>query len=306
MSELTAKQMELLAGRVIVSSVSGGKDSAAMSLWLMEQGLPFRRVFADTGWEAPETLDYIRGPLQDKIGPIDWVMAEKGGMKELVTRKGMFPSRTRRFCTTELKVVPLGKYMAALGVPIVSAVGIRAAESQARAKQLEWEPADDIYGHDTLVWRPIHQREEQWVIDMHTRHGLVPNPLYLRGATRVGCLPCIFARKKELTFIADNYPERIQEIRDLEAAAQETATARYAEKGETFESLGYNPPTFFQAPGRLRSEGKDGRMVPIDAVIRWSRTSRGGTQFELFPPDQEAGCVRWGLCENDPGEKEGT
>lgn len=299
---ITDRQRELLAGRVVVASVSGGKDSAAMSLWLTENGIEHKRVFADTGWEHALTYEYLRGPLTAKLGPIDEVVGKDGGMANLVVRKGMFPSRTRRFCTSELKVKPLAAYMKALGAPVASAVGIRAAESEARAKQPEWEPADDIYGTDTLVWRPLLRWTEQDVIDIHTRHGLPPNPLYLKGASRVGCWPCIFARKKELVFIADHDPERVKLIRELETRAQITAMERYAAAGETFESLGYNPPTFFQAAGALRSEGKDGRMVPIDEVIRWARTARGGKQFELFAPQQEEGCVRWGLCEAAPEE----
>ena len=40
-----------------------------------------------------------------------------------------------------------------------------------------------------------------------------------------------------------------------------------------------------------------GRCVPIDDVILWARTAHGGRQFELFAPEHEEGCVRWGLCE---------
>jgi hypothetical protein len=83
----------------------------------------------------------------------------------------------------------------------------------------------------------------------------------------------------------------------LERDVQAAAAARYAREGEWFESKGYTGPTFFQASGRLRSEGKDGAMVPIDDVILWARTARGGRQFELFAPEREEGCVRWGLCE---------
>ena len=43
---------------VFVVSVSGGKDSTATWLRLRESGIECRAVFADTGWEAPET--YVR------------------------------------------------------------------------------------------------------------------------------------------------------------------------------------------------------------------------------------------------------
>ena len=99
--------------------------------------------------------------------------------------------------------------------------------------------------------------------------------------------------------MADIDPGRVDEIREMEKSAQETAAARYAAKGETFDSLGYKRPCFFQALGALRNEeGKDGRCVPIDDVVQWSRTAHGGKQFELFSSvEPDAGCMRWGLCE---------
>jgi len=135
----------------------------------------------DTGWEHPVTYEYLRGPLTEKLGPITEIRSEKypQGMVQLVTKKGMFPSRFNRFCTQELKVFPLANYInarVATGEDIVNAVGIRAAESEARSKMLEWEWQKNF---DCEVWRPILRWEEKDVIDIHHRHGLRPNPLYL-------------------------------------------------------------------------------------------------------------------------------
>lgn len=188
---LSAETVERLAGHQVCAAVSGGKDSAAMSLWLTEQGITHSRVFADTGWEAPETYAYL-DVLRERLGPIASVRNEKlwaeardgeGGMVTLIRRKQMFPSRTRRFCTEQLKLVPLKAHMSRLAddTPVINAIGIRAAESQARSKLTEWEWNDDF---DCWTWRPLIAWSEQDVIDIHTRHGLAPNPLYLRGAQR--------------------------------------------------------------------------------------------------------------------------
>lgn len=298
--------VERVAGRRVVASISGGKDSAAMSLHLRELDIEHDRVFCDTGWEHQTTYEYLRGDLVRMLGPVAEIRGDLL-MPDLVRKKGMFPSRTRRFCTEQLKVVPLQKYIRGLQDELgecVNAVGIRAAESQARAKMPEWEWSD---GFDCEVWRPLIRWSEQDVIDIHARHGLRPNPLYLDGARRVGCWPCIFAAKGEIRHIAEVDPGRIDAIRALEAEVTEAARLRHAAKGETFESLGYNRPTFFQAMGALRNEeGRDGRMVPIDEAVTWSRTSRGGKQLELFAPGPaEAGCMRWGLCETETdGDKE--
>lgn len=286
---LTPEQREKLAGRLVIASVSGGKDSAALSLWLMENGIEHRRVFADTGWEHEATYEYLRGELTQKLGPIDEVQGCDGGMAGLVTRKGMFPSRLRRFCTEELKVRPLAAYVRAAqdeAGECVNAVGIRAAESKARSKLTEWEWSETF---DSEVWRPLIRWTEQDVIDTHTRHGLRPNPLYLKGAERVGCFPCIFARKAEVRLVADLAPERIEEIRQLEASVAASSVARLAARGEVWR---HGPPTFFQ--GKLSREDKP---FPIDTIVEWSRTTNGGKQYELIDTAPE-GCVRWGLCEH--------
>lgn len=265
-----------LERRIVIASISGGKDSAAMSLWLHEQGIEHERVFLDTGWEHPATYEYIRGPLAETIGPITWLRADKQ-MVELIRRKGTFPSRMRRWCTWELKVVPLRKYIRTqidAGEDVVNVVGVRAEESTSRARLPEWEWSDAL---DCETWRPILRWTEEDVIAIHRRHGLRPNPLYLLGAHRVGCWPCIYARKGEIRLIADTDPGRIGEIAELERELSERA-------GE--------PRGWFQAP--LGREG----VWPIEEVVRWSRTSRGGRQYELFA-STDSGCMRWGLCETE-------
>jgi 3'-phosphoadenosine 5'-phosphosulfate sulfotransferase (PAPS reductase)/FAD synthetase len=126
----------------VIASVSGGRDSAALSLLLKERGIEHDRVFMDTGWEHPATYEYLRGPLARAIGPITEIRSDVDFV-ELVRRKGMFPSRVARFCTTELKVFPVRAHIANIAATetreIVNAVGIRRAESRARSAMAEWE-----------------------------------------------------------------------------------------------------------------------------------------------------------------------
>jgi 3'-phosphoadenosine 5'-phosphosulfate sulfotransferase (PAPS reductase)/FAD synthetase len=290
---------DILNGRLVIASVSGGKDSAALCLWLQEQGIEHRRVFADTGWEHDLTYEYLRGPLTKALGPIDEVQGRDAGMANLVRRKGMFPSRLRRFCTEELKVKPLADYTRSWQDKhgeVVSAVGIRAAESASRAKLAEWEWSDTF---DCDVWRPLIHWTEQDVIDIHKRHGLAPNPLYLKGAARVGCWPCIFARKAEIRLVANIDPERIEAIRALETEVQAVSAARREAAGKP---EGTNPPTFFHGHQKT-TDGTPRPHTPIDTVVSWSRTKHGGKE-PLLLDDQPEGCVRWGLCEKAPAEPE--
>src|SRR5262249_6150325 len=140
-----------LHDRHVVASVSGGKDSAAMSLCLTELGIEHVRVFADTGWEHPATLEYLRGPLTGVLGPIVEVRNPLG-FAGVVRAHGMFPSRMRRFCTQELKIEPLAAFVRGLSDECVNAIGIRAAESSARSRLDAWDWSEAF---DCEVWRPL-------------------------------------------------------------------------------------------------------------------------------------------------------
>lgn len=278
-------------GLEIVASVSGGKDSTAMMLALREAGIPFRAVFADTGWEAPETYEYL-DLLREKIGPID-VVGHPGGMPAKIRARAGFPARLQRWCTKELKVAPLGEYHDAIGeyhdvigTETVSAVGVRAQESASRAQMPEIEDSDEWGG---WVWRPLISWTVEQVIGVHKRHGVPMNPLYHQGFDRVGCFPCIFARKEEIRLL----PEwRLAEIEALEA---ETGALRAERNAEEPGRYSFAEASFFQT----MRQGFTG----IRKVHEWARTEHGGKQLPLLPPIPQGGCMRWGMCES-PKEEE--
>ena len=294
--------VERLAGRRVVASISGGKDSAAMSLYLTELGIEHERVFLDTGWESDLTYAYLRDELPRVLGPIRWVSAPRQ-MEDLIRHRGMFPSRLKRFCTQELKVFPMAAYLRSLldaGHDVVNTVGIRAQESEARACLSEWEWEATF---DCEVWRPLLRWTEAEVINIHKRHGLRPNPLYLLGASRVGCWPCIYARKSEIRLLAETDPARVVRLRVLESEVGEQAAERAARDGRSLAC----PPSWFQSRlSTRRPDGtRDGTCWPIDRVVAWSKTAFRGigdapSADEFLFSAQQDGCMRWGMCETAP------
>jgi 3'-phosphoadenosine 5'-phosphosulfate sulfotransferase (PAPS reductase)/FAD synthetase len=274
---------------ILIASMSGGKDSTAMGLELRDRGIPFRPVFIDTGWESKRTYAYVREYLPTVFGDITEIRAvvdlspaleplalefeERLGhysaMIRTIIKKGMFPSRVRRFCTQELKVFTMRDYFLsdALDADVVNAVGIRAEESKSRSSLDEWEWMNT---YDCYVWRPLIRWKEQQVIDQHTRHGVLPNPHYLTGSERVGCWPCIYARKSELRGLGGQDAERVQLLADLERVVGDLADARAVREGfESLEDRGHHRPTWFQGRNDDRKrydcpdcDGKGGTFRP--------------------------------------------
>ena len=274
---------EEIADLRLVVSVSGGKDSTATMLALREAGLPFDAVFADTGWEAKETYEYL-DQLEAMLGLKIARVGHPGGMLDKVRRRAIFPARMQRWCTQELKRLPIRKYLDSLGEEVVSVVGVRAEESDARAKYPELEDDHEWGGY---VWRPILRWSVQDVLAIHQRHNIPLNPLYHRGHDRVGCYPCIFSRKEEIRLIADHSPERIDLIRNLETEIQAERARRNEEQPGRYSHV---EASFFQT----RMRNKQGAMS-IDEIVAWSRTDRKGLPILLDVPS--GGCFRWGMCE---------
>jgi 3'-phosphoadenosine 5'-phosphosulfate sulfotransferase (PAPS reductase)/FAD synthetase len=263
-------------------------------LALREAGIPARYVFADTGWEAPETYAHL-DHLRDKLGPID-VVGVEGGMVAKIRARAGFPARMQRWCTRELKIEPLRAYHDRIieeseGVETVCVMGIRAAESESRAKMAAFVDEPDAgRSWGGWIWRPILGWAIEDVLAIHHRHGIDVNPLYKRGHSRVGCYPCIFAQKEEVRLIAKHSPDRIDQLRDLE---RETTELRVHRNEETPGRYAHAKGTFFQGRGE---DGRNG-MLNIDRVVSWSQTTRGGRQLPLLPPAPTEGCARWGMCE---------
>ena len=287
-----------------------------MCLHLKELGIDYTPVYLDTGWENAATYEYLREYLPSVIGEITWLsfsekipekvahyieeietmLGHKSPFVRGIIKKGMFANSQRRWCTRELKIAPMAKYLKNLDDEPVNVVGIRAAESKVRSKMTEYDWSDVF---DCQVWRPLIDWSVQDVIDIHTRHGVLPNPNYLKGARRVGCWPCIYASKKEIHQMSETDPDRVAIIRRLEEIVHVLMDERYTKRGEVLQEE--NRPGWFRDPvGRLNpTTGKrGGKPWPIDRVIDWAKTKHGGRQYELFaPPSREFGCMAWGLCD---------
>ena len=209
--------------RTLVVATSGGKDSAAMALWLkFESGLPnpLRFVFNDTGHEHPMTLAYLNTLAESLDQEIERAPA-KFTFESLAVHKKRFPAARRRFCTEELKLKPMGRWIGASGLTdIVLCQGVRAEESQRRAKMPVWDQTLGDMGGFFPIWRPIHAWTTEDVFAIHKRHDCPTNPLYEMGAGRVGCWPCIYVSHRELRNAFRRDPDLLPRLEAMEAAVR--------------------------------------------------------------------------------------
>lgn len=265
---------------------SGGKDSTAMLLWAIREGIsPRRVVFADTGWEHEETLRYV-DYIEHLLGVSIARVRGKETFEERVRRLRGFPSSGRRWCTDELKRQPTKRYLDELreetGDDVRVLVGVRAEESRSRAAMSEHEWDTD---YDCDTWRPLLNWTLEDVVAEHHRARVLLNPLYHLGAERVGCWPCINAGKTEIELVSRIDPARINRIRDMERVTKNTMFSKEA-------------PLHERPDGAKRTE----LPLPIDAAVAWSRTKRGGKEIQLV--QAPSGCARWGICEAPPKDDE--
>lgn len=264
--------------------VSGGKDSTALLLWAVhESGIPhcdLVATFCDTQNEADCTYEHVH-MLSRRVFPIAWLASP--GFKEITRRHGFFPTEHRRFCTRELKLQPTKAFIEDLSEygEVIAMSGVRAAESDDRAKLPEWgSPLDSYFG--VVEYRPLLRWSRTDVLAIHDKYNIPLNPLYSKGALRVGCWPCINASKPEIRALAQNSPERIDYIRDWELSLEN-------ERGyQSFFAHNKVPPRF-RSEWYTNSAGRRGRVATIDDVVRWSQTGRRAKQTlpdftGMFPP----------------------
>lgn len=207
---------------------------------------------------------------------------------DLCLWKGRVPSRMAQFCTAFLKRDLAVAYQLDLvdaGYTVVSWQGVRRDESLARRGALQFERLD----RKLYAYRPLVDWRAQDVFAYCQQRGIEPNPLYLQGMGRVGCMPCINVGKEELRQIAARFPEHIDRIIEWEALVS-LASKRGC---STFLHKGLYEFTKGDTDQQVFAKGN------IVEMVQWSQTSRGGRQFSLLTglEDVNACSSAYGLCE---------
>jgi DNA sulfur modification protein DndC len=215
---------EVKEAQVIFVNHSGGKDSQAMFAALVRQGLGSKLVVvhSDLGemeWEPMKPFIET-----NCLGRGVHVVEPEIGFFELCRKYDRLPSGLARFCTSELKTRPIGKwihdYCAKHGITkAVNAIGIRAEESPARAKKspLTRSKLSRVKkGLEITEWFPIFDYKLNDVWNEIRMLGQTPHPIYSQGFSRLSCVFCVFGRVGEHQLAAKRRPELFQKMVKLE------------------------------------------------------------------------------------------
>jgi 3'-phosphoadenosine 5'-phosphosulfate sulfotransferase (PAPS reductase)/FAD synthetase len=226
-----------------VVGLSGGKDSTALALWLVEnEPREYEFICNETGNELPEMkkhwvlLEILLGqPIKRVTHSVD--------LLQLCEDMQALPNFRMRWCTRILKIEPTITYMESLPEGSTLYVGLRADE----------EPRRGIFGEDMTIRFPL--REQGFT------EGAVWRYLESMGVTipaRTDCALCPYQRLGEWKALWLNHPDRWAEGEALEAKT-----------GHTFRSSGRDTwPASMAGLAKEFAAGREIRKTARDTTCR--------------------------------------
>jgi 3'-phosphoadenosine 5'-phosphosulfate sulfotransferase (PAPS reductase)/FAD synthetase len=225
--------MNLTSFDIILVNTSGGKDSQTMLRKLVEmardQGVEDRlvAVHCDLGRaEWPGTWDLAKEQADGYGVRIIKVNRPQGDLLDQIEARGMFPSSSARYCTSDQKRGQVGRVITQLvkelgldrQAHVLNCMGLRRQESPARAKKNEYELDKRNTNGRRMVWNwlPIIDMTEDEVWDDIRESGVRHHPAYDLGMPRLSCAFCVLASRPALVLAAQALPELAAEYEALE------------------------------------------------------------------------------------------
>lgn len=159
---------------------------------------------------------------------------------ERVASRGMWPDSARRWCTSDHKRGPIRKIMTTLvaelrdngtvvdrPVRLLNVMGLRAAESTARARRIPYAANQAASNGKRHVddWYPIHHYTLPQVWARIAAAGTRPHPAYAAGMSRLSCRFCVLSSRADLVCSARLNPQLAEQYATVEAAVGHTFRA---------------------------------------------------------------------------------
>lgn len=222
--------VDLRAYDVILVNSSAGKDSQAMLTHVVgladAAGVRDRLVVVhcDLGrveWKG--TRELAEEQARHYGIRFEIVSRPQGDLLDQIEKRGMFPSSTARYCTSDHKRGQVATLLTKLAtehrakggerVRILNCLGLRADESPARAKKVAFETDKRATNGRRLVdvWLPIHHWTVDRVWQVIRASGVKYHYAYDLGMPRLSCCFCIFAPDAALMLAGKHNAELLTE-----------------------------------------------------------------------------------------------
>lgn len=193
-----------------ILSLSGGKDSAALAIYMRDRVPEMEYIFHDTDKELPETLQYLE-QLEAMLGKkIQKTTPDMSFDHWLTVYGGMIPSSHRRWCTKMLKLKPFEQFVG--DDAVINYVALRADEDR-----------EGYISHKANI-RTVYPFREAGLVRRDIIRILEDNGIGLPkytdwGRTRSGCFFCFYQQKIEWVRLKEKYPDKFEEAKQYEYAS---------------------------------------------------------------------------------------
>ena len=257
-----------------ILSLSGGKDSAALAIYLRDKVPEMEYIFNDTRKELPETYEYLDRIEDYLCQKINRLNADLGFDHWYAVFGEMIPSNHRRWCTRMLKLKPFEEFVG--DDPVINYLGLRADEN--RKGYISHKPNITPaypFQDDGLVLADIKE------ILMNSGVGMPPYTNW--GRTRSGCFFCFYQQKIEWVRLKETHPDLFEEAKKYEHCFEGNGNVFTWSESESLEEL--------EKPERMEE-------IKRDYELRKARKREKGENLTLAQvfgdgtiEDEEPGCL---------------
>ncbi|MBF0407874.1 MAG: phosphoadenosine phosphosulfate reductase family protein [Candidatus Riflebacteria bacterium] len=190
-----------------ILSLSGGKDSTALALYMRDKVPEMEYVFCDTGKELPETYEYL-SRVEAFLGKKITVLNDRAGFDHwLKVFDGYLPAPNMRWCTKLLKLKPFEYFVG--DTPVISYIGLRADED--RTGLISGKPNLKTvfpFKEDGINYENVLRILED--------SGIGLPPYWNWGRTNSGCYFCFFQKSYEWVRLLEVHPDLFDEAQKYE------------------------------------------------------------------------------------------